>query len=110
MLAFLPPDDVASTLKELKKIDYNDDRVIEFYDYFEKYYVGELKTKRGRYNKLATYLTEPMFPIKLWNVFKKVGVAQQNISSSDEDENVSEDSSNQETDDLSDSDNGNEKL
>ncbi|CAF1107035.1 unnamed protein product [Brachionus calyciflorus] len=41
---------------------------------------------------------------------EKVGVAQQNISSSDEDENVSEDSSDQETDDMSDSDDGNEET
>ncbi|CAF0960880.1 unnamed protein product [Brachionus calyciflorus] len=41
---------------------------------------------------------------------RKVGVAQQDIFSSDEDENVSEDSSDQETDDKSDSDDVNEET
>jgi len=68
MLVFLPPGDVIPAFEELKKIVIQDERVINFYDYFEKNYIGEIKTRRGRYNKVMEYREEPLFEINLWNV------------------------------------------
>jgi len=76
-LAFLPIEDVISTFELLKKKIPEDQAIKDFFEYFEKYYIGEQVEIRPRgrnaASKPSTFIRkEPPFPVKLWNVNSRV--------------------------------------
>jgi hypothetical protein len=81
-LAFVPVEDVVDlfqeiflSLRELES-DYKC-KIVEFYEYFEKYYVGgilEVNKSRGRKpkNPKPVERYEPMFKIEQWSVYSGI--------------------------------------
>ena len=82
ILAFVPVEDVVDlfqeiflSLRELES-DYKG-KIVEFYEYFEKYYVGgilEVNKSRGRKPKYPKPVEryEPMFKIEQWSVYSGI--------------------------------------
>ena len=82
VLSFVPVEDVVTIFKKIKLDNSNcqDERIINFYQYFEDNYVGREveveKEVRGRYNRKRNQIVkkwkDPLFPIKMWNVHSRV--------------------------------------
>ncbi|CAF1109229.1 unnamed protein product [Brachionus calyciflorus] len=74
-LAYLPVDDIIDGLNEVKESNakiFDDERVRDFYEYFEKNYLLNYEVTRDRYNKKIYTAIEPLFPAKLWNKIARI--------------------------------------
>ncbi|CAF0961381.1 unnamed protein product, partial [Brachionus calyciflorus] len=74
-LDYFPVDDVIDGLNEVKKSNakiFDDERVRDYYEYFEKNYVVNYEVTRGRYNKKIYIAKEPLFPAKHWNINARI--------------------------------------
>ena len=80
ILAFVPSVDVSDLFQEmfqeLKNSTSNyQAQLVEFYEYFEKYYVGSsvAKKSRGRQPKIPKVeIMQPIFSIEQWSVYSRV--------------------------------------
>ena len=74
VLCFIPPDHVEESFLKIRKI-VTDDRVLAFFDYFQKTYIGynELRKNSNRKNaRMVEFRIEPTFPIGLWNCYSRL--------------------------------------